>query len=193
MRFKVFTLLAVVGLLVLVAAYDRRSDVPTSALNDAVVAPAPVQHPAVPDVPLPLTTGQTVRFADLKEPLLLVNFWASWCAPCVAELPDMVRLSAASGGQIALVAISVDDDKAAMSRFMAYLRHSVGAEVFDSARLYWVWDGADKAISLTAFGGVKVPETVIVNAERRMVHKIAGTYPWADAATPAMLRKLAAN
>jgi len=45
-----------------------------------------------PDIALPTLTGETVNLASLKGKVVLVNFWATWCGPCLMEMPSMQRL-----------------------------------------------------------------------------------------------------
>ncbi len=66
--------------------------------------------------------GKTVRIADLKGEVLVVNLWATWCAPCVKEMPTLAALQKAYEGQpVKVLAISIDkeDQTAAAKAFMA--------------------------------------------------------------------------
>ena len=50
------------------------------------------QPPLAPDFGLKDINGQTVRLSDYKGKVVLLNFWATWCAPCRAEMPDLIKL-----------------------------------------------------------------------------------------------------
>ena len=52
--------------------------------------------------------GRQLRLADLKAPVLVVNLWATWCAPCVKEMPTLAKLQAAYPGKIVVAPISMD-------------------------------------------------------------------------------------
>ena len=60
-----------------------------------------------PDVPFTDGAGAPLTLADYRGKVLLVNFWATWCAPCVREMPELDALQAAMGGDRFAVWISV--------------------------------------------------------------------------------------
>jgi thiol-disulfide isomerase/thioredoxin len=51
-----------------------------------------------------------ISFSDFKGKVLLVNFWATWCAPCIKEMPSLDRLKSKVDGNFDVIAISVDRD-----------------------------------------------------------------------------------
>ncbi len=66
--------------------------------------------------------GKPVRLADFRGQVVVLNLWATWCAPCVIEMPTLARVAQAYAGQpIAVVAISVDSvsDTAKAKAFLA--------------------------------------------------------------------------
>ena len=64
-----------------------------------------------PTTPFIDPEGRTIHLTDLKAPLLVVNLWATWCAPCVKEMPTLAKLQAAYPGRITVAAISMDKDE----------------------------------------------------------------------------------
>ncbi|MDR3506838.1 MAG: TlpA disulfide reductase family protein [Caulobacteraceae bacterium] len=63
-----------------------------------------------PDVPVLDASGKTVKLTDLKAPVVVLNLWATWCAPCREEMPALARLQAAYPGRILVVPVSMDKD-----------------------------------------------------------------------------------
>ena len=64
------------------------------------------------------TEGKTVSLSDFKGQVLLIDFWATWCAPCLAEIPDLIKLHTRFKDQgFALIGIAVDDDKESVTAF----------------------------------------------------------------------------
>lgn len=64
--------------------------------------------------------GKEARFSDFKGKPLLVNLWATWCAPCVVELPSLQKLKDQYGDKMQVIAVSVDagKDEKAISSFL---------------------------------------------------------------------------
>jgi thiol-disulfide isomerase/thioredoxin len=69
--------------------------------------PSSPPYPA-PAISLSDTSGQSVELADLRGKLVLVNLWATWCEPCLREMPSLERLQSRLGDRIAVLAVSED-------------------------------------------------------------------------------------
>ena len=62
-----------------------------------------------PDFSVETADGEELRLSDLRGKLVFLNFWASWCGPCVEEMPDMDLINKAfKGRKFEMVAVSVD-------------------------------------------------------------------------------------
>ncbi|WP_258105812.1 TlpA disulfide reductase family protein [Marinoscillum sp. MHG1-6] len=62
--------------------------------------------------------GRVVAFEEFKGKTVFINFWATWCPPCVAEMPDIHDLYEKTGDQVAFVMISLDDDRNKALRYI---------------------------------------------------------------------------
>lgn len=56
--------------------------------------------------------GRTIRLSQYRGKVVLLNFWASWCAPCQAEMPEFARWQTRFGGKLQVLGISMDDNLA---------------------------------------------------------------------------------
>ena len=103
--------------------YERNRGPAAGEVNSGALVPAPapaIRGVAAPEFELPDVSGAKVHLSDFKNKVVLVNFWATWCAPCEIETPWFVEFDKKyreSGLQI--VGISLDEDGVApVKKFM---------------------------------------------------------------------------
>jgi len=93
----------------------------TATAGAGGLPPAPaVGHPA-PDFTLTGVTGEPVTLAALRGQPVVLNFWATWCPPCRAELPELQAASERLQGQVAIVGVNQAEDVERVRTFVADL------------------------------------------------------------------------
>jgi peroxiredoxin len=117
------------------------------------------------DFSLPDITGKTIKLADYRGKVVVVDFWATWCGFCVREIPEITSLQAEAikhKTPLQFIGVSVDRDKEAARRFAQ-----------DHKMNYPVVYNDPRATS--AFGNVTLlPTTFILNKQGVIVDKIIG-------------------
>jgi len=126
----------------------------------------------VPNLKFKTLAGQQVRLDSLRGSIAVVNFWATWCAPCRAELPRLSALQAEYAKQgVKFVAVSADEPKdfAKIAPFLQEEKISLP-----------VWTGADLGtLGRLGFGDV-LPATLVLDAQGNVVGRIEGEARDAD-------------
>src|SRR4051812_34157464 len=100
-------------------------------------------------------TERTVALSDFRGKVVVLNFWATWCPPCVEEVPSLVRMQQQMRGKVTVVAVGVDASEAAYNKFVADNKMV--------PTLLTVRDPAQKSNSL--YGTFGYPETYIIDRE----------------------------
>lgn len=130
---------------------------------------------SLPDLEFTKLNGETARLSDFKDKVILLNFWASWCAPCIKEFPSMVKLVQENKGKVVLVAISHDSSRSKIETFLK--KYSGQLANKNDPNIIIAWD-KNQRLATDTFSVLKLPETIIVDKKMRMVSKIVGAVDW---------------
>ena len=111
--------------------------------------------------------GKTTKFADFKGKPLIINVWASYCGPCLAEMGSLERLAQRyNGKEFNVIGISIDD-------------YSNRAEDFIKRSKITFDNFLDRKLILeNMLGANTIPLTILVDAEGKVLDKARGAYEW---------------
>ncbi len=176
----------ILGFGLLAAGCDRQSAEPAQPQASASTSPAPKAKAAPPEAfdrmykgnPLPDVTfkdpaGKTLNLKDLKGPVL-VNLWATWCAPCVVELPQLDQLA-----KDGLRVVTVSQDLEGGAKVAEFLK---GKGV---TRLEPWLDPENQLMG--TYGSGTLPTSVYYDASGREVWRLLGEHDWTSPQTKALL------
>ncbi len=176
--------ISLLPLLSLVCACDRQSEAPSQAKAaenavQAIATPAPeaptgaglindFKGTLAPETIFEGPDGRPVKLAEFTGRPLLVNLWATWCAPCVVEMPTLDALAAARGDKLRVVAISMDiEGRRAVDPFLA------------KAGLKNLLPYLDKKNDLMlALKADTLPVTILFDSQGREVWRMIGEMDW---------------
>jgi thiol-disulfide isomerase/thioredoxin len=122
----------------------------------------PAVHEQAPEFNLPDLAGRPVALSSFRGRPVLLNFWASWCGPCRAELPELETLSRERPGCLAVLGVAEDSGDAATVAEFARQRRLTYPVLIDDGRA-----GA-------AYRVVTIPHSVLIDSEGRVVGTFSG-------------------
>lgn len=154
------------------------------AMLGELTLPAHEQTPqGAPLPPLHLTqfNGSPLDFDALRTPYILIHFWASWCAPCRAEMPKLAALAAAHPQSLSLVLITVDE-KVATAQALLDSLDARSARALRAPNVRLTIDAKRRAAQ--QFAVYQFPESYLVGPERRLLQKFVGALSTGDFSLP---------
>ena len=167
------------GLIVLsiFTVYKKGLD-PITAVKEYLVPQMGERQVTAGEIDLPwnkaflnIATGDKVILSDLKGKALVINFWATWCGPCMVEKPSWERLNAwlkseGYGDEVELLFISHEDEKS-LSKYITKSHSKLNIYKSDPR-------------GLGVLAGLQIPRTYILNTKGQMIYNYVGTKDWAS-------------
>ncbi|MCB1955294.1 MAG: TlpA family protein disulfide reductase [Rhodocyclaceae bacterium] len=120
----------------------------------------------VRDVAMRGLSGEARRLSEFRGKPVIVNVWASYCGPCLAEMGSLERLSKRLGDQVRIIGVSIDDYP---ERAKAFL------EKAGTSFPHFI----DEKLTIeNMLGANRIPLTVLIDADGRVLHKVYGAREW---------------
>jgi thiol-disulfide isomerase/thioredoxin len=190
-RSKILPLLAATGLAVALAGCDRQTP-PDTQQKEMATPPADSilngtidrSHAGdkMPDLTFPDPQGKKLDLASLKGTPVLLNLWATWCAPCKAEMPTLDQIAGDEAGKLRVVTVSED---------------TKGAEQVDpwfsqqDFKHLEPWLDADGDLGFAVGKGNSVlPTTVLYDAQGKEVWRVVGGFDWSSGEARAAMKEV---
>jgi cytochrome c biogenesis protein CcmG, thiol:disulfide interchange protein DsbE len=140
----------------------QKLDTPVDSLNR-------LENEGAPDFELADFDGKKVRLYDYKGKIIVLNFWATWCAPCVTEFPSMVKMAELLKDKVVLVTVAADERK---DDVLAFIKTFKGT----APNIVHLWDPTIKVAK--AFGTERLPETYILKSDLKLAKKVVNSLDW---------------
>lgn len=161
------------------------SDLKHLAKGEMAKLSVPAEAMAAPATSFVDSTGKTTRIADFKGKVTVVNLWATWCAPCVLEMPTLAKLAASYEGKpVEVVAISIDNAEGA-DKAKAFIAKHAPLVFYHDPKMAMPF-----AVKPAAVG---MPTTIIYGADGVERARVSGEADWSGKEAKAVIDKLLAE
>lgn len=168
-------------LLLALSGCDRQAAAPEQAATPrAAAAASPASEvdrthkgQAAPEATFADPAGRPVTLATFRGKPVLVNLWATWCAPCIAELPMLNALAASRA--VRVIAVSQD------------LKPQTVAPFLEGRKLAAIEPYTDGQMALSVAAGANLPTTILLGADGRERWRVTGAFDWTSAKAKALL------
>ena len=127
-----------------------------------------------PDFTLRDLNGNSVSLKEYRANIVLLDFWATWCAPCRLSIPELVEIQKKYGDQgVAVLGISMDDPQMFPDTYILAFK--------DAFKMNYPVLRADQKVAMDYFGtsNMAIPTLFVINREGKLADKIVGYVPGA--------------
>lgn len=129
-------------------------------------------------LPLAKIGSSPVLFEEFQGKPVFINYWASWCTPCIAEMPSIYEM-AKKNPQLVVIGVNMDDDA---EKGLRFIEHKVGKAPFD------MYVGLNKPIG-KIFGMAGIPFSVLISKEGKVLYAEGGERDWMDAESDKIIKQ----
>jgi thiol-disulfide isomerase/thioredoxin len=133
-----------------------------------------------PTAPFADADGQDVALADFEGKPVLLNIWATWCAPCKAEMPTLDALARLEKDRMGVIAVS--QDLAGRAPVLTFFKETKVKNLVP-------YTDADNAILAAFNNAIALPTTILYDSAGKEVWRITGSVEWDDAEMAKLLRQ----
>jgi thiol-disulfide isomerase/thioredoxin len=165
------------ALLVAASAGPLRAQSDDIKLGEFIPQNPPQPAPAISFTDM---AGKPVTLSDFRGTVTLVNLWATWCHPCLKEMPSLEKLAASLGGRLKVVAVS--EDFGGAKRVAPFIKEH------DLGKLSVYLD--PKSAAIAAFKARGLPTSILIGKDGKIVGRVEGGADWQSDRIAAALKPL---
>ena len=111
--------------------------------------------------------GRKIAFKDINEDIIILNFWASWCAPCIKEFPALIKATQEYPANVKLIALSSDEDEENITRFLKTQNISQTSNII-------IAHDKEQKITKGLFKIHALPKTYLIDSNKEIFQIIEG-------------------
>jgi len=148
-------------------ASSQSAESPGTGASEAAFAEAPTDGKLAPDFTLTSTEGKPIKLSDYRGKVVVLDFWATWCPPCKAEIPDFIKLySKYKGDGFQMLGVSLD--QGGLNDVVPFIK--------DHGINYPIVLGTEEVVS--AYGGIRgIPTTFVIDKKGNVRDSFMGYRP----------------
>ena len=136
----------------------------------------------IPDFTLPGLDGKSAKISSQRGKIVLLNFWATWCPPCRAEMPSIQKLwESQKGGAFTVMAVSVGEKESTVKAFIA--KEKFGFPVYLDAK------GSVGGL----YGASSIPTTYVIDKNGNAIARVVGSIEYASPEALSIFSRLASR
>ncbi|MCB9983834.1 MAG: TlpA family protein disulfide reductase [Rhodospirillales bacterium] len=181
---NIFILVCVVALGYFATLYFDRQSPPVQTAPKSVSETLD-NGQTVPAFSFTDTNGQTRTIQNFTGKTIILNFWASWCAPCIKEMPSLIKAAQADPDNIVFIGLSSDLEEETMLRFINKLADSQTKPSGNTI----VFALDTENITQNLFQTFRLPETILIDQNQIMRTKFIGA-DWTDEELAAAIKNI---
>jgi cytochrome c biogenesis protein CcmG, thiol:disulfide interchange protein DsbE len=168
MFIRIVAILSVIAITVVYSFWSKKSlesQLVSSSQSVAVLA-------KLPDASFETLEGQPFNLSEQQYDLLVVHYWGTWCAPCEAELPELLKFINTFKDKpgVKFLLVAVNDE------IMKVRKHLKSQPIPKDAPITWLMD--NRNVHKDIFGTIRVPETFVFSSDTTTLKKYVGPQDW---------------
>jgi len=124
-------------------------------------------HRNLPDIEFTLLDGTKKNLSEFNDKPVIVHFWATWCAPCIIEYPNLMKMAKKQKNDVFVITVAVQNDEDQVNSFFQKNKISTIPNVAIALDKNW-------RISKSIFGTTKLPESFLISRKQEIIKRHNG-------------------
>jgi cytochrome c biogenesis protein CcmG, thiol:disulfide interchange protein DsbE len=180
--FALFVSLFVATLILVGFSFWKEKSINTTKGSETIEFVTRLEKEGAVNFKFKTISGVEKQLSEFNGKVVILNFWASWCGPCIEEIPSLISLVKELKGDLVLIAVSGDENLEDLNSFLKSFPE------IKSENIYVVWENQKEILKM--YNVERLPESYIFNSNMKLAKKIIGSIDWHTADSIEYLKQL---